>query len=371
MDAWHLPCCCLQTLARAYNEGLDALAEGVRCTARSPAAAWGLPAPELALVPPGPEAAAPQCWHPAQVEAAAASLLQAKVPEELAVQVLQQGGGMQAMVALLHTRFTHWAAARGPAAPSHILLLPQLLPRPSSDLPLGPGLGSSGPTSFLARSPGGFASPHMGSLGALARRGSGSWGGASGPGLLLPPPYVSSTPGRRATHDDILQLQRDQQQQHNSNGAYGFGMGASNGGSGPVTPVAQQKQDAWGSHPLPGSAFGSQYGGSAAGTPWAAGVGGVRPAPATPYTGQQAHPFSAAPSPGDVPHVSLQCGLDGAGWRVGGNGSLGAGGYGPAGPRDVGFSWEAKAKAEDVLQQLKALVPGPPPPSTNGAGWGQ
>ena len=281
-------------------------------TALSPAATWGLPAPESA---PAPHLAAPACWHPTGIQATVSLILQARLTP-LALSSLAPTAGVQALAPVLHAHFGRWAALNAGAARTPCLLLPQLLPRRAHLPPPVANGGALPPTSsFLARSPGGFAAP-------VAAGHAGNPHGASRLGA------------------------------------------AANGHAAPfMLPPAAQQHAAWGE---------PQQGGFVADTPGWAAAGGVQPAPPTPYTAQHfngvapATPYTAQPfNTGAGFNTPATFG----GWRgqegpatgaASGaaveNGSYAAeGGYsgytGAVGGRD-----DMRSRAQQVLAQLKQLV---------------
>lgn len=330
-------------MLRSFNDALVALAEAVRATANSPAAAWGLPAPETCTTL---AAAAPACWHPATVAASAHALMQARVPMYVADQV--QGvrpGDMRAAVhaaaGLLHHHYAQWVDSRacgtvrgsggssnGGSAVASCLLLPHLVPRvPSAASQLLPAMGTPGPqapsspqhfalTSFLARSPGGFPFPASPASGVGALPGNGYRQGAS---------YAQAVAGARDTAREPV--------------TPGWAQQAAFGGAPVATPVPPYPQ-------LPSS-------------PWLQPAGTSQPAMMSQLAVVSQPPVLAQVSDGGM-RAGLAAGSvheSAFGVSPPGVGFMGSRGS-VADPAVAADAWEAKNRAHAVLGDLLQLISG-------------
>jgi len=317
----------VQAVLRSFNDALQHLADAVRTTAHSPAATWGLPAPELCATT---DSAAPRCWHPSAVEAAANALMHARVPMYAAdsVQGVAPGdmrAAVQAAAGILHAHFNQWAASRAAAAsePSSCLLLPQLVPRipvasqlppPGSHTPgsAQPGSARQGfaPTSFLARSPGGFPLPYSPAMAAGGNAGNAFRHGSPHPS------YAQAVMG----------------------GGHGL-FGPHHDSREPETPGFAKR-----------AAFGGQPAASPGGAAAAADANAHEPPP------QQQSPWQPGALPLQPVNTSAPAQAPGSALRSPLGADVGAVGLGD--PAAAADAWEAKSRAHAVLGELLELIGG-------------
>ncbi|KAJ9525143.1 hypothetical protein QJQ45_020666 [Haematococcus lacustris] len=257
-----------QAVLRAFNKGLEDLAQAVRATASCPAASWGLPCPELASTP---DQAAPAVWLPSRLKAAAAAIRAARV-EFSAVADLPAGqAGLAAVSHLLHARFSNWVAVYGgtgaggssSSSSSSSLccwLLPGMLPGPGGgkqlpEMASGAGAadvswegeqGGSRPLLLLG-SLGGFATPaqHKAPAGQQQQ----AWPGQ------LPHHYAQDQQQQQQGQQDW----QGQQQQKQQQGGQQFALCDKGGVTDSLTPagISPQAHSHRGDYPPSNSWFGS------------------------------------------------------------------------------------------------------------------